>query len=161
MAYFNGEKMENYVLKGVDGRDVRFKNFSGAKTDFNAEGVRKFTILLTEEEAAELQEKGWRIKMLENKKEPNSPLVPSIRVRVSFGVVPPKIYMVTSRKKQLLDESTVMLLDTAEITKLDIVLTPYVSKMSVDGYASAYVKTAYFNIVDDDPFEDDYAEIDN
>ena len=87
MAYFNGEKMENYVLKGVDGRDVRFKNFAGTKTDFNAEGVRRFTILLTEEEAAELQEKGWRIKMLENKKEPGSPLVPSIRVRDLYGYI--------------------------------------------------------------------------
>lgn len=159
MAYFNGEKMENYILRGIAGKDIRFKNFAGKATDYNPEGRRIFSILLTDEEAADMEAKGWRIKMLENRKEPDAPMIPSIKVRVSFGVVPPKMFLVTSKKKELLTEETCMLLDTAEIVKVDIVLTPYVGKMSKDDRASAYVKTAYFTIVEDDPFEDEYAEI--
>ena len=159
MAYFNGEKMENAVLRDIAGVDIRYKNFRGEKTDYNTEGQRTFNILLDEETAADLESKGWRIKILENKKDPTAPAIPSIKVRISFGVVPPKMYMVTSKKKTLLTEETVMLLDTAEIVKCDIVLSPYVGKMSKDGLASAYVRTAYFTIVEDDPFEDEYAEI--
>ena len=159
MAYFNGEKMENVVLRDVAGADIRFKNFAGKKDTYNQNGARMFSILLDEETAKDMEDKGWRIKVLENKKDPSMPAIPSVKVRVSFGVVPPKIYMVTSKKKQLLNEETVMLLDTAEIVKCDIVLTPYKGKMSTDDMASAYVRTAYFTIVEDDPFEDEYAEI--
>lgn len=159
MAYFNGERIENAILKGISGKDIRFKNFAGKQTDYNPEGKRTFSILLTDEEAEELASKGWRIKMLENRKDPEAPDIPIIKVRVSYGVVPPKMYLVTSKKKELLTEETCMLLDTAEIVKLDIVLSPYVAKMAKDDLASAYVKTAYFTIVEDDPFEDEYAEI--
>ena len=161
MAYFNGEKMENAVLRDVAGADIRFKNFKGEKTNYNTEGQRTFNVLLDEETAADLEAKGWRIKVLENKKDPSAPAIPSIKVRVSFGTVPPKMYMVTSKKKTQLTEETVMLLDTAEIIKCDLVLTPYVGKMSKDGLASAYLRTGYFTIVEDDPFEDEYAEFDS
>ena len=67
MAYFNGERIENAILKGISGKDIRFKNFSGKQTDYNPEGKRTFSILLTDEEAEELASKGWRIKMLENR----------------------------------------------------------------------------------------------
>lgn len=160
MAYFNGEKMENAVLRDVAGADIRFKNFKGEKTAYNAEGQRTFNVLLDEETARDLEEKGWRIKILENKKDPSAPAIPSIKVRVSFGTVPPKMYMVTKKKTQLTEE-TAMLLDTAEIVKCDLVLSPYVGKMSTDGRASAYLRTGYFTIVEDDPFEDEYAEFDS
>jgi hypothetical protein len=105
MAYFNGEKMENVVLRDVAGADIRFKNFAGKKDTYNQNGVRMFSILLDEDTAKDMEDKGWRIKVLENKKDPSMPAIPSVKVRVSFGVVPPKIYMVTSKKKQLLDEA--------------------------------------------------------
>ena len=161
MAYFNGVKMDNAVLRDVNGADIRFKNFQGKKTNYNDEGVRTFNLLLDEDTARDLKEKGWRIKILENKKDPSAPAIPSVKVRVSFGTVPPKAYMVTSKKKQLLTEDTIMLLDTAEIVKCDLVLSPYIGKTSQDGLASAYLRTGYFTIVEDDPFEDEYAEFDS
>ena len=153
------EKLDNLIFNDLDGKCVVFRNFAGKESRWNQQGKRTFNIMLTEEEALELEAKGWRIKKLNPKKE-GDPVAYTLKVRVSFGLYPPKVYLVTSHKKTLLDDEDVSQLDKAEIVNADLIITPYINRdesYASDGKASAYLKLAYFTIPDN-PFEDKYAD---
>ena len=146
--------MENII---VENAKIAFKNFSGKEGQFNPEGKRNFCLILDPELAEKLHADAWNVRTLKPKDDGEIPQ-PYIQVSVSFLAKPPKIVLVTSRGKTLLTEETVGMLDWAEITNVDLSVTPYQWSVAGKNGVKAYLKNMYVTIQEDE-FEKKYDDI--
>lgn len=130
---------------------IRFRNFAGRAEKYNAKGDRNFTIFLRPEDSEALTAMGLNVKTLPVRPgyEEESPQ-DILKVKVKFGDYPPRLVMVTSRGRTQLGEDEAMLLDAAEISKVDLILSP--SYWEVDGNSgiACYLKAIYVTIVEDE-----------
>lgn len=147
----------------VDGRNMRFRNFAGKAGKFNAEGDRNFCLLLNPEVAADMKADGFNIRYLKPRDEEEDP-VPYVQIKLKYysrsgeRLRPPKIVLVTKKGKTQLDEESVNTLDWAEIEKFDIAINPREYDMNGRSGVTAYLKTLYVTIVEDE-FEDRYYDV--
>lgn len=147
----------------VDGRNMRFRNFAGKAGKYNAEGDRNFCLLLNPEVAAEMAADGFNVKYLKPRDEEEDP-VPYIQIKLKYysrsgeRLRPPKIVLLTKKGKTQLDEDSINTLDWAEIEKFDIAINPRPYDMNGRSGVSAYLKTLYVTIVEDE-FEDRYLDV--
>ena len=141
----------------IEGARLVFRNFEGKEGKFNNAGKRNFCVLLDDELAHTLQDDGWNIKWLQPREEDDEPQA-YIQVAVSFGVVPPKIVLVTSAGKQALDEKNINILDWVEIANADVIIRPYNWEMNGKTGVKAYVKALYVT-AEEDEFERKYADV--
>ena len=148
--------MRKQILSIEDAKLV-FKNFSGAAGKFNAAGVRNFCVFLEPDVAAQLEKDGWKIRYLQPRDEADE-VQPYLSVAVRFDNIPPKIVIISSRGKTLLDEHSVNILDWADIATVDMTISP--SSWSVNGNSGikAYLKSMYVTIVEDE-FEKKYYDV--
>lgn len=147
--------MKNIVIEGIS--KLYFRNFSGAAVKFNPVGRRNFCIFLEPQIAENLINDGWNVRTLNPKQEGDEPQ-PYLQVTVMFGKIPPKIVLVTSKKKTTLDEATVNILDYAEISNVDLIIRPYNWEAQGKSGIKAYVKSMYVTIVEDE-FASKYDDI--
>lgn len=153
-----GEKMKdinNVTIKNV--KRLMFRNFAGAKSDYNALGNRNFCIPLDIEMAEKMVVDGWNVKQspLRN---PNDFPQPFVQVTVNFKYYPPSIVLINSRGRRTLSENNVALLDDINIKKVDIVIRPYSWEVRGERGIKAYLKTLYVTIAEDE-FADDYRDV--
>lgn len=80
-----------------------------------------------------------------------------IKVKISFRVRPPKIWLLTNHKRTLLDEDTIATLQYARIENADVVVSPWRWEVNGKTGIAAYLETLYVKI-EDDPFADKYAD---
>lgn len=142
-----------------EGAKITFKNFSGKPGQYNAEGSRNFALLLDPEDGKNLQELGWNIRWLTPREEGDDPQA-SLNVQVEFRKGrPPKVVQITSRGKTILDESSIHVLDWADIESCDITVRPYNWSMK-DGRSGtkAYLDVLYVTIKED-AFESKYYDV--
>lgn len=135
-------------------RNVRiiFRNFAGAPTRFNAAGgKRTFSILLNETEAQELKSMGFNVKALKQRDPDDDPAF-HLPVEVSYRVKPPRIVFISNqgRKRTVIDEDTVGLIDYTEIEKIDLTINPYQWEMENARGVKAYLRTMYVTIREDE-----------
>lgn len=140
----------------IENAKVRFRNFSGKEGKYNPAGVRNFCVFLDEEDAQPLAEEGWNIKYLQPKTDDDPQAY--LPVAVSFANFPPKLYLVTSKQKTLLDEDTVNILDWGEYANFDLVIRPYNYDVNGKSGVKAYLKTLYATLVEDE-FADKYEDV--
>lgn len=127
--------MSNYISK-VTLRHVqigrgRFRNFGGKKTDFNKEGKRTITLFLDEDDAAQLAADGWNVKRYIPRQddmddsEPQS--YPILEAELRYDNYPPSVKLEIGGQEQELseDDLSALNLDTADITDVDVRLSPY------------------------------------
>lgn len=136
---------------------IGFRNFSGEATKFNPAGRRNFCVFLDMELGHQLAADGWTIRWTRPRDEDDEP-VPYMQVNLNYnGATMPKVYLITSGRKTLLDEEVVGELDTIEISNVDILIRPYNwevnGKTGVKGYVKTMVVTAY-----EDELERKYAD---
>ena len=141
-------------MNDVTLRNVRiiFRNFAGAPTRFNAAGgKRTFSILLNEAEAKELGSMGFNVKALKQRDPDDDPAF-HLPIEVSYRVKPPRIVFVSNRgrKRTVIDEDTVGLIDYTEIEKIDLTINPYQWEMENAHGVKAYLKTMYVTIREDE-----------
>lgn len=148
------KQVENIV---IDNARIGFRNFEGKEGKFNSKGNRNFAIFLEKDLAKSLEEIGWNIRWLAPRQEGDEPQ-PMISVKVGFGQYPPKIVLIANGKKSRLDESSVNMLDWAEIDKVDVTLRPYTWDVNGRNGIKPYLKTMYVTLVVDD-FEAKYEGI--
>lgn len=145
-----------YNNQNVSFADVRicFRNFSGKPNQYNREGARNFCMIFNDPaQAIAMQSDGWNVKQMKPHDDDENPPY-YMPVKVNFeGRYPPKIVMITSRGQTILDETTVSMLDVAEIARVDLIVRPYTWE---PGRITAYAKAMYVTIIEDE-FERRYA----
>lgn len=141
----------------IEGARIGFRNFSGEEGRFNPKGRRNFCVFLEEDIAKDMEKEGWNVKWLQPREEGDE-LQAYLQVKVVFGKIPPKIVLVTMRGKTRLDEDTVNILDWAEIQNVDLVIRPYNWEVNGNTGVSAYIKTMYVTLREDE-FESKYYDV--
>lgn len=128
-----------------------FRNLSGKEGKFNSAGNRNFGVILDNESAKVMEEDGWNIKYLAARDADEEP-TPWIKVKAVYGSRPPHIYLVTRRNPSgvELNEDTVGSIDYAEIENVDIIIRPYQYDVNGKTGISAYVKSMYVTVVEDE-----------
>lgn len=144
-------KSKNIALEDAQ---ICFKNFSGKEGQYNPRGVRNFCVILPEDLAQDLSADGWNVRYLKPRDESEQPK-PYMQVAVSFKNVPPKVALVSSKGISLLDESSVGMLDWADLEGVDLIISPYPWEVNGKHGIKAYLKTIYARIVEDE-FESKY-----
>ena len=139
--------METNNLK-LEHAQIALRNFAGREGKFNAEGDRNFAVILPEALADQLANEGWNVKRFKPRDPEDEFGSPFVRVAVKYGRIPPKVVLVSGDKLTQLDESTIDILDTADITNVDLIIRPRVWDPDT-GRVKAYLKTMYVTIDDD------------
>lgn len=132
----------------VEDARIAFRNFAGKESKFNRAGNRNFCVIFDKETGEDLLEQGWNVRILQPREEGEDPEY-CLAVSVSFGKIPPHIYMITGRHKTELFEDTVGCLDYAEIVNVDLVIRPYNWEVNGKTGVKAYVQTMYVEIQED------------
>lgn len=149
--------MERNNKLAIDNARIIFKNFTGKDDKFGREGDRSFSIVIEDDALAEqLANDGWNVKPL-TPRDPDEKVNHFIKVKISFRVRPPKIWLLTNHKRTLLDEDTIATLQYARIENADVVVSPWRWEVNGKTGIAAYLETLYVKI-EDDPFSDKYAD---
>lgn len=143
----------------IENARIIFKNFEGRKEQFNPNGNRNFCVLLDKETARAMSEDGWNVRYLKPRDPEEDPQA-YVQVAASFNLYPPKVVLISSKKKTLLDEDTIACLDTAEFSNIDIVIRPYNYEVNGKRGVKAYLKTLYATLQEDE-FESKYDVLDS
>ena len=94
----------------IENTRMIFRNLKGAKGKFNKQGERSFSVVLSEQQAQEMIDAGWKVKWLKPREEGDVP-TPILPVKVNFeGKRPPRIVMITSKNR------TPMPIDACDVT---------------------------------------------
>lgn len=146
----------------IENARIGFRNFSGKEGKYNPPGRRNFCVFLEEPLAKTLEQDGWNVRWLQPRDDQEAEQG-YLQVSVNYDNIPPKIIMITSKGKTILDAESVSLLDWAEIKEIDLIIRPYNwvlqegSKNEKRG-VKAYVKSMYITIAEDE-FEAKYYNI--
>lgn len=140
-----------------------FRNFEGREGDYNRKGDRNFGLVIDDKELVEqLIEDGWNVKSFVPKNNDDYDDEPEtvywLPVTVRYDNVPPKVVLVTRRKKTKLDEDNINTIDYANIEKADLTVTPYEWTVNGKSGIKAYLQTMYVKIIEDE-FADKYADL--
>lgn len=138
-----------------------FKNFQGAEKPFNPAGQRNFSILIGPDDAEAMLKDGWNIKFLNKRPDddPNEPQQAHLPVKINLNSGrPPRIVMVTSKGKQLLDKDMVAALDYVVMKEVDLIINPYSWNVQGKSGITAYCKSLYVTI-EEDALDKKYADV--
>ena len=152
---------------------LRFKNFSGRETDFNAAGNRNFHVDLTEDMVDYLNNvelttksgrtvKGANVKTYVPKASDDNPNPePRYSIKVLFGTYPPEeMWYVTSRGKIRLTMDTVGNLDRMRIERAKVMVSLSTYEKGPNVGITAYLKKLIVWVQEDDFDQDeDFASL--
>lgn len=152
-------RIPNVTLEDVK---IKFRNFAGKEDQFNREGQQNFTIELPLEVAEDMANDGWNIKVLKAREDVDGEVdTPILNVAVNFdGPRPPQVTMISGNRRTNLTKDTVEALDWADITNVDLIISP--SSWSFNGKSGvkAYLEKAFITIEEDD-LERKYAHLES
>jgi hypothetical protein len=141
--------------------DLVFTNFAGRETQTNPPGRRNFCVVLTDWELAErLLGDGWNVKRFkprEESEEGKTDYFLPVEISWRNSKFPCEIHMFTESGYLKIDESTVEMLDWAEIQNIDLIIGPYNWSNPVNCGVKAYLRHMYVTIKED-PLRAKYAD---
>lgn len=138
----------------IENARIGFRNFGGKEGKYNPEGKRNFCVFLEKDLAETLEQDGWNVRWLLPRDEQEDKQG-YLQVAVNFENIPPKIVMISSRGKSVIDTDSVSLLDWAEIQEIDLLIRPYnwtiqAGTRNEKSGVKAYVKSMYITIAEDE-----------
>jgi hypothetical protein len=137
----------------VEDAQLVFKNFSGREGPYNREGDRQFAVVLAHDVAEQLLADGWNVKYFKNRddEEGSDPPDPYMPVFVRFDIKPPKIVLITSSGRTVLNESTVSMVDHVDIRTCDLIARGYDWSIQATGKTGrkAYLQSLYITVEED------------
>lgn len=153
-----------YRLNNVN---IGFKNFSGARTEWNAAGHRNFHVFfLNDSDASFFANLGFNVKypkldsvIEEDFERDTDSYIPRPHMKINVNMEsqwPPKVALIKRRsgeivERQLLDADTIGTLDKLYIADCDI----EINDNHYNGFTTAYLSTLYA-VVDVDDFYERY-----
>jgi len=141
-------RTDQIVMQGVR---IILRNFTGKEGEMNREGDRNFGVILDEDVAADLFEKGMNVKRLRPREEDEGDEgTPWLPVSLSFKGRPPNVFMITSRGRTRLGEDEVDLLDWADIANVDLIVNPYHWTVGAKTGVKAYAESVYVTVNEDE-----------
>ena len=145
----------------IEDTRIIYRNFGGKPTKFNQQGGRRSVgiVLPSVEDGKRLLKDGWPVKFLMDR-DTGEEDASFISAKISYDNKPPKIVLVTNRKQTYLDAESVDILDYADIKNVDVVLSPFNYDFAGRTGVSAYVKTMYVTVQEDE-FADKYNDEDD
>jgi len=135
----------------IQGVAVIFKNFSGVKTRFNAEGNRNFNIVFDKATADFLTDLNLNVKVIPKRDEDQEDTY-RLKVSINFGSpFPPDIHLIKGLRRITLGEETIAMLDVTRILKCDLSFNLSKWTREQDGSTgnSAYLRAMYVTAEDD------------
>jgi hypothetical protein len=146
----------------IENARIGFRNFSGKLGKYNPEGRRNFCVFLETELARTLELDGWNVRWLQPRDDGDEQQG-YLQVSVSFDNIPPKIIMISSKGKTIVDNESVSILDWAEISEIDLIIRPYnwvlhEGTRNEKRGVKAYCKSMYITIAEDE-FEKKYYDV--
>lgn len=145
----NRDKTKTQLLQINDAR-ICFRNFKGERGPFNNEGDRSFSLIIPDQEMAELLQNdlneygaGWNVKIKAPREEGDLPFI-HMPVKVKYtDRSRPKVYLVVGDKRRELDEETICMLDDMDIKYVDMDIRPYDGEGRFGPHRTAYLQTIY------------------
>ncbi len=142
------KELRNLIMED---RTMIYKNFAGRASQFNEEGDRNFCILLSDEEAAELERDGWNIKNQRPNEEGETQkyMAVSVKYRGRDGQPmrsQPRLTLITSRGRTELDEDAAEIIDQSDIARVDLIVRPYEWGFAGKSGVKAYLKEIYVTL---------------
>ncbi|MDF2800249.1 MAG: hypothetical protein K0S61_152 [Anaerocolumna sp.] len=146
----------------IENAKIGFRNFSGKEGKYNPAGRKNFCVFIDSDLGQTLENDGWNVRWLEPK-DSNEEKQAYLQVTVSFGNIPPKIVIISSKGKTVLDEESISILDWAEIKEVDLIIRPYnwtlhEGTRNEKSGVKAYIKSMYVTI-HEDKFESKYYDV--
>lgn len=130
-------------LMQIDNARITYRNFEGRSTQYNREGDRNFSIIIPDEETANmLMDMGLNVKIKAPRDEDDTPFM-HLKVKVNFDSrIPPTAYLRSGNSTpRKLNADTIGLLDDVDILNVDLDLN--ISPWDVNGKqgSSAYLSS--------------------
>jgi hypothetical protein len=132
----------------VDDARLLFRNFSGKEGQYNKEGERSFSVVLTPTVAEQMIEDGWNVKYLSSRDEEEED-TPIIQVSVRFDIRPPRVVLITDSGRTQLDEDTIAALDWVDIKVADLIARGYQWSVNGKSGTKAYLQSLFITIEED------------
>lgn len=134
----------------VEGGAIIYKNFAGQPTRFNpAGGKRTFALVLSQDIADELVNRGWNVKHRPSNEDDENDLFWTDVVVNLDSEYPPRVNLLTryGEKENMvrLDHESISILDNSILTDIDLVIHPYAhGRVNAAGATvKGYLKTMY------------------
>jgi hypothetical protein len=141
----------------IENATLLYRNFAGEEGQYNRAGDRNFCVILPEDVAEMMARDGYNIKRRkprDNDSDDEAGAIgdPYVQVKVSYKGRAPEIYLIGSktRRRNMLDEGLVPLLDTVEIAECDLRFSPYNWTVRGDSGVTAYLRKMYLTQFEDD-----------
>lgn len=141
----------------IENARIGFRNFSGKEGKFNPKGRRNFCIFIEQDLAKQLEKDGWNVRWLQPREEEDD-AQGYLQVTVSYDNIPPKLVLISSHGKTVLDDESVDILDWVEVKTIDLIVRPYNWSVNGKSGVKAYIKSMYVTIQEDE-FEGKYFDI--
>lgn len=143
----------------IENARIIYRNFSGAKSQFNREGARNFSVIIPDQEICDqLVEAGWNVKIKPPRDVDDRPFM-HMPIKVQFNNRGPAIYVKSGDSVTRLNEETVGMLDDIDIASVDMDIRPYDWEVNGKTGRAAYLQA--INVIQNiDRFGARYAEED-
>lgn len=128
----------------------RWRNFSGAPTQFNAAGGKRNLFLKIEPELAQVMIRdGLPVKEMPPREEGDE-VGFRLEIHLGYNGTPPEVWYITGGRRTLLDEQSVGILDNVRIQRADIKINP--SPWEVNGKTGikCWLNKLYVTAVEDE-----------
>ncbi len=142
-----------------------YRNFEGRSGEYNSLGARNFVLFLDDDFARDIEAKGAPVVWKPNKYDEGklrAQMKVHVKYRDKYGnpLTPPKIVLCSKKNRTQLEEEDIKMLDHADISKWDLILSMYKNKGNTGPENSVSLSTLYATL-NENELDAMYAEEEN